>query len=51
MLSPDTNPLAISDKLLAFASALVISGVLMATAIAPASPAMASSPLTLGVLA
>ncbi len=51
MLTPIQFPLTISDKLLALASALVVSGVLMATAIAPASPAIASSPASIGVLA
>ena len=45
MLTPTQFPLAISDKLLAFASALVVAGVLMTIAIVPASPAIASTPI------
>lgn len=55
MFVPTQFPLAISDKLLAAASALVVAGVLMTAAIVPASPsvgpAIASSPIALGVLA
>ena len=51
MFAPNQFPRVISDKLLAGASALVVCGVLMATAIAPASPAVASSPIFTGVLA
>ncbi|MEM7690602.1 MAG: hypothetical protein AAF291_16420 [Pseudomonadota bacterium] len=51
MFVPAQFPLAISDKLLALASAIVIAGVLIATAIIPASPALASSPIPMGVLA
>ena len=55
MFAPTQFPLATSDKLLAAASALVVAGVLMTTAIVPASPgvgsAIASSPITMGVLA
>jgi len=51
MFVPTQFPLAISDKLLAVASAIVVAGVLFATAIVPASPAIASSPITMGVLA
>lgn len=41
----------ISDRLLAFVAALVITCVLMSTAIVPASPAIAYAPMTMGVLA
>ena len=51
MLFPSTFPQHASDTLLAIASALVVTGVLMATAIVPASPAMACSPIAMGVLA
>ena len=55
MFAPSQFPLAITDKALAIASALVITGVLMATAIAPASPATAApsefAPIAMGVLA
>lgn len=51
MFVPTQFPLMISDRLLAAASALVITGVLMATAIVPASPAVASNPMIMGVLA
>ncbi len=40
-----------SDRMLAAAAALVITGILLATAIVPASPALAYSALTIGVLA
>lgn len=51
MFVPTQFPLAMSDKLLALASALVVAGVLMTIAIVPASPAVASTPITMGVLA
>ena len=51
MFVPTQFPLAISDTLLALASAIVLTGVLMATAIVPASPAIATSPIAMGVLA
>ena len=59
MFLPTHFPQGFSDRLLAMASALVvaavIAGVLMATAIVPASPAIAApsefAPIAMGVLA
>ena len=51
MFTPTQFPLAMSDKLLAVASALVVAGVLMTIAIVPASPASASRSITMGALA
>ena len=55
MFLPTHFPQGFSDRLLALASALVVAGVLMATAIVPASPAVAApsefAPITMGVLA
>ncbi|MEM6827490.1 MAG: hypothetical protein AAF553_06060 [Pseudomonadota bacterium] len=51
MLAPFTFPRHVSDQMLAGISALTLTLVLMATAIVPASPAIASSPLAIGVLA
>ncbi|MEL6486316.1 MAG: hypothetical protein AAFQ13_04110 [Pseudomonadota bacterium] len=55
MFLPTHFPQGFSDRLLALASAMVVAGVLMATAIVPASPAVAApaefSPIAMGVLA
>lgn len=52
MFAPTDFPKQASDRTLALASALVITGVLLATAIIPASPALAGTPImTMGVLA
>lgn len=51
MISPFTISIHASDKLLAAASALVLTAVLLATAIVPASPAHAANALSMGVLA
>ena len=51
MFAPSQFPLAISDKLLAVAASFVVAGVLMATAIASDSPAIATSSISSGVLA
>ncbi|MEL6237640.1 MAG: hypothetical protein AAFQ90_03500 [Pseudomonadota bacterium] len=51
MLVPNHFPHHVSDRLLAIAAALVLTGVLLATAIVPASPALATSPIAMGVLA
>ena len=51
MLVPTDFPQHVSDRLLAVAAALVGTGVLLATAIIPASPAIATSPIAIGVLA
>ncbi|MEO0699077.1 MAG: hypothetical protein AAFY81_05080 [Pseudomonadota bacterium] len=55
MFLPTHFPQGFSDRLLALASALVVAGVLMATAIVPASPAIAGpaeiAPTAMGVLA
>ncbi|MGB3471623.1 MAG: hypothetical protein WBA51_12440 [Erythrobacter sp.] len=51
MFAPNDFPTHISDRLFAAASALVLTGVLMATAILPASTGSASSILAIGVLA
>ncbi len=51
MFAPTQFPLAIGPRALAVASALVVAGVLIATAIVPADPAIASSPIPMGELA
>ncbi|MEL6707395.1 MAG: hypothetical protein AAFP79_03855 [Pseudomonadota bacterium] len=51
MFTPTQFPLAMSDKLLAVASALVVAGVLTTIAIVPATPASASSTIIMGALA
>ncbi|MEM1196545.1 MAG: hypothetical protein AAGH57_10615 [Pseudomonadota bacterium] len=51
MLVPTDFPQHVSDRLLAVAAALALTGVLFATAIVPASPVIATSPIAMGVLA
>lgn len=51
MLVPSDFPQRVSDKALAVAAALVLSGVVFATAMVPASPVIATSPIAMGVLA
>ncbi|MDJ0978751.1 MAG: hypothetical protein QNI87_09450 [Erythrobacter sp.] len=51
MFAPADFPKHVSDTLIAFAAAIALGMVLMATAIAPASPALASGSIAMGVLA
>lgn len=51
MFAPNDFPTHVSDKMLAAASALIVTGLLLATAILPATPASASSVLAIGALA
>jgi len=51
MFAPNDFPTHVSDRLLAAASALVLTGVLLATAILPATHASASSVFAIGALA
>ncbi|MEO1489026.1 MAG: hypothetical protein AAFR88_06265 [Pseudomonadota bacterium] len=51
MFVPSQSHNRASDKLLAAASALVITGILMATAILPASPTLTMSTIAAGGLA